>query len=312
MNLPILLLILFTCSSDNAVHLLNEVFRMKVLVIYFSQTGATERIARMIQRGILSDGNECEIVRMQDAMRGNLSSFDIIGLGCPTFFYREPVNVKDFIRRMDRQEGKHCFIFCTHGSIMGNTLFYLQEELSRRGFTVIGSFDSYSNSSIQFYPKVMHTAGHPDVIELEEAEKFGEGLRDLSLRVGRGELKIPRFELIEDTWWARSSRMLTLETLRNFSPVFTINTERCTRCLECQENCPADAIDIEADPPAIQMEGCIFCWFCEKLCPVEAIEADWSAARESSKGNLKKYIKILREAEREGKFRPHVDYEKIE
>jgi flavodoxin/Pyruvate/2-oxoacid:ferredoxin oxidoreductase delta subunit len=285
---------------------------MKVLVIYFSQTGATEKIAGMIQKGILSDGNECEIVRMQDAKGKNLGYFDIIGLGCPTFFYREPVNVKNFIRRMDKQEGKHCFIFCTHGSIMGNTLFYLQEELSRRGFEVIGSFDSYSKSSIQFYPEVMHTTGHPDAIELDEAEKFGAGIGNLSLRVGKGELKIPRFELIEDTWWARSSRMLTLETLRKFSPVLRINTERCTKCLECQENCPANAIDIEADPPAIQMEGCIFCWYCEKLCPVEAIEADWSGPRESSRSNLKKYIRILREAEREGKFRPYVDYEKIE
>ncbi len=284
---------------------------MKILIIYFSQTGATERIVRMIQKGILSDGNECEMVRIQDAKRKDLGYFDIIGLGCPTFFYREPVNVKNFIRRMDKQERKHCFIFCTHGSIMGNTLFYLQEELSRRGFVVIGSFDSYSNSSIQFYPEVMHTKGHPDAIELGEAEKFGAGIGNLSLRVGKGELSIPRFELIEDTWWARSSRMLTLEMLRKFSPVFKIDTERCTKCLECQENCPANAIDIEADPPAIQMEGCIFCWYCEKLCPVEAIEADWSAARESSKSNLKKYIKILREAERGGEFRPYVDYEKI-
>jgi flavodoxin/ferredoxin len=284
---------------------------VKVLIIYFSQTGATEKIARMIREGILRDGNECEIIRIEEAITKDLNHFDIVGFGCPTFFYREPVNVKNFIEGIERQDGKHCFIFCTHGSIMGNTLFHLDDELSRRGFVVIGSFDSYSDSSIQFYPKIMHTAGHPDEIELQEAIKFGEGMGSRSMRIRNGELKKPRFELIEDTWWARSSRRLTLENLREFSPVFKIDVDRCTRCLECQKNCPADAIDIEAHPPVIQKEGCIFCWLCEKLCPAGAIEADWSKARESSKSNLKKYIEILREAEKAGKFRPHVDYEKI-
>ncbi|MFX0138547.1 MAG: DUF362 domain-containing protein [Candidatus Hodarchaeota archaeon] len=95
------------------------------------------------------------------------------------------------------------------------------------------------------------------------------------------------------------------------TPKFKINIEKCTKCLTCQDNCPVDAIDVEADPPEIQKEKCIFCWFCEKLCPEEAIEADWSSARKLFKGNLRRYIKELKKAEEQGKFRPYVDYEKI-
>lgn len=283
---------------------------MKILIIYFSQTGGTELIAKRIRNGVLKSGNECVIMKLGDVKTLNLNDFDIIGLGCPTFFYREPVNVQNFIQHLPNLN-KHAFIFAIHGSCLGNTFYYLSEELKAKGLVVIGGFDSYSDSSLQFYPAPMHTHGHPDEIELQEAEEFGRKLSDISFRIKKGENLIPRFELIEKTWWARESKMMTQEVLRKISPRFIINSEKCTKCKLCQTNCPGDAIDVEASPPEIQKEGCIFCWFCEKLCPEGAIEADWAFMRENARSNLRKYVKLLKEAEEQGKFRPHLEYEKI-
>ncbi|MFX1345645.1 MAG: 4Fe-4S binding protein, partial [Promethearchaeota archaeon] len=208
--------------------------------------------------------------------------------------------------------GKHCFIFCTHGSVIGNTFYYMQEELSEKGYLVIGDFDSYSASSLQFYPEIMHTIKHPDEIELEEALKFGKSICDVSLRIKNGESNLPpKYNLIEDTWWAKQSKTLTLDVLRRIFPKFEINKDKCSNCLTCQENCPTDAIDIEVDPPEIQKESCIFCGYCEKVCPEGAIEADWNLMRVGSKSNLKLYAQELKKAEEQGKFRPYVDYEKI-
>ena len=285
---------------------------MDALIIYFSQTGGTEEVAKIIHSGIMSSGNNCELVRMKDKKARNLKSFDLIGIGCPTFFYRECRNISQFINEMNENGGKHCFIFCTHGSQIGNTFYYMSEGLKKKGYVVIGSYDSYADSSIQFYPKIMHTAHHPDNTELEEAKKFGVNICNLSLRIQKGGPDLlPQFELVEDTWWAKDSNLLTPEILRKISPKFTINVEKCTQCLTCQDNCPGNAINVEKDPPEIQNDGCISCWYCEKGCPEDAIEADWTGMREAARPNLKKYIEILKEAEREGKFRPHVDYEKI-
>jgi formate hydrogenlyase subunit 6/NADH:ubiquinone oxidoreductase subunit I len=68
---------------------------------------------------------------------------------------------------------------------------------------------------------------------------------------------------------------------------------------------------MEVDPPEIQKEGCIFCLYCEKACPEGAIEGDWTLIKKVTRGNLEKYVAALKEAEMEGKFRPHLDYEKI-
>jgi flavodoxin/NAD-dependent dihydropyrimidine dehydrogenase PreA subunit len=285
---------------------------MNVLLIYFSQTGGTETIANKIRDGILENSNNCDIIKIKKAKDKDLNKYDLIGIGTPTFYYREPINVKNFIQKMEKSEGKHCFLFCTHGSVIGNTFYYMEEELNKRGYLVVGTFDSYSASSIQFYPEVMHTVNHPDDIELREASDFGKNICDVSLRIENGELTlIPKFNLIEDTWWVKQGKTLIPDFLRRIFPKFEINEEECTKCLTCQENCPTDAIDVEADPPEIQKEPCIFCGYCEKACPEGAIKADWKLMRVGSKGILKLYVQELKKGEEQGKFRPYVDYEKI-
>jgi len=285
---------------------------MKVLIIYFSQTGNTKKIAKKIQEGIIESGNECEIVNILKINLEQIKNFDLIGFGTPTFFYREPINIKRFLQNLEDIIGKHCFLFCTHGSQIGNTFYYMKEELVSKGYNVIGTYDTYSNASIQFYPTPWHTAGHPDEIELEEAIEFGKNICDVSFKIQEGDLSlIPKLELVTDSWWFQESNQVTLEVLRRISPYFTINQDKCTKCLLCQDNCPAYAINIETEPPEIQNEGCIFCWFCEKLCPEGAIEADWEKMKIKNRKNLKKYIEILSLAEKQGKFRPHVDYKNI-
>ena len=285
---------------------------MKVLMIYFSQSGNTEKIAEKIQNGIIKTGNDCVLEKIKKVNLKSLEDYDLIGIGTPTFFYREPINVKLFISGLDNLNGKHCFIFATHGSIIGNTFYYMDKQLREKGIQVIGTFDSYGDSAMKIYPQPMHTAGHPDEIEIREAEEFGEKICEISKKIQNGDTSlIPKFALISNTWWNKQSEQLTAEFLRKVSPKFVINEDTCTNCLVCEESCPVDAIDIEANPPEIQKEGCISCYYCEQSCPVGAIETDWTQFAKISRGNLPRYIEALEVAEKQGKFRPYVDYRNI-
>jgi flavodoxin/ferredoxin len=285
---------------------------MNVLILYFSQTNNTEQIARSIASGIIASGNNADIIPLKEAREDCAEAYDLIGIGTPTFFYREPRNVENFILKMNIASGKHSFIFCTHGSIIGNTFAGMSAELTERGYTVIGAFDCYAAVSMQFYPPVMHTEGHPDAIDREQARKFGKGICARSEKIQKGDRTlVPSFQAVEHTWWADASEKLTRDRLRTISPRLAVNQDKCIRCFQCEEECPADAIDIMNDPPLIQKESCIFCWNCAKTCPERAIEADWTIMRKGAQGNLKKYIEELEVAEREMRFRPLVDYRKI-
>ena len=285
---------------------------MKVIIVCFSQTGNTEKIANRIRKGILDSGHQCDISFIKNTDQSKLKHYDLMGIGTPTFYYREPVNVKQFIQEMDAVKGRHCFLFCTHGSVIGNTFYYMQEGLTEKGYVVINAFDTYADSFLPFYPEPMHTAGHPDEIELAEAVRFGEGICQLSVMIQEGKADpMPEYRPVEDTWWARDSKIFVPAHLREVFPKFTIDMNKCTGCSLCQDNCPVDAIDIDATPPQIQKEGCIYCLYCEKVCPEGAIEVDWEAVKKFTRGNLKKYVEELKEAEKQGKFRPYVDYTRI-
>jgi len=103
---------------------------LNVLIIYFSQTGNTEKIAERIQNGIIKSDNHCDLEKIKNVKLKSLVDYDLIGIGTPTFYFREPVNIKNFIMNLEKFEDKHCFMFATHGSVIGNTFYYMDEELS--------------------------------------------------------------------------------------------------------------------------------------------------------------------------------------
>jgi len=72
---------------------------MKSIVIYFSQTGNTGKIAGAIQSGIEQTAGSCDLIKIRDANPKGLGDYDIIGLGSPVMHFEEPGNVRAFYQR---------------------------------------------------------------------------------------------------------------------------------------------------------------------------------------------------------------------
>ncbi len=91
--------------------------------------------------GIVKVTGQCDMVNQADVDPGSLTDYDLVGLGCPVFYFQEPFNIRDFIERLPILKDRQWFIFCTHGSVLGNTLRSMAERLQKKGIPA-GKLDS--------------------------------------------------------------------------------------------------------------------------------------------------------------------------
>ena len=263
---------------------------MRSIVIYFSQTGNTKKIAQAIHRGMSESLEECDIARIQDLRNEDLLKYDLIGLGSPVWHRREPANVLSFIEySMKSLEGKHGFTFCTHGLYPGHFIGRVVPALTLEGLTVIGWQNWYCSAWLPEHPKPYFTDGHPDAIDLEEARSFGREMVERSRRVAAGDSHLipvlPRGREYHELYPGPGSTdrpgrrqnkegPMEMIDLRSFD--FKVNKEKCLypKCTVCIDNCPTQSINFAASPPIFR-KNCERCWFCEQICPRGAIEVDW-------------------------------------
>jgi ferredoxin len=224
-------------------------------------------------------------------------------------------NVRIFLESVPKQKGQHIFSFNTHG-VMPELYFpSVVRKLKAKGFTVIGMRDWYGSVHFQTAPTPYFTDGHPDEIDLREAEEFGKEMVERSRRISTGETNLipplPKLEL--------TPQLLVLlefyQSGHNPHGRMEFDREKCAypKCRLCEDNCIMEYIDLSADPPKFGSEGdrCdmwMGCTFCEMICPTGAISCDWEEilAETASLGDLMGYNPLERaaeEAEAKGRLR---------
>ena len=285
---------------------------MKTAIICFSQTGNTNKVAEKIRDGIVETKNDCDLFKLDEVNIHSLGKYDLLGLGCPVFYYKEPFNVRDFMEGLAPQENRHWFVFCSHGAVMGQALFSMTECLENKGALVIGSYHTYADITVPFYPRPTLTSGHPDDRDLQEAFDFGKKIIECSRAVSNGDTGcIIKPSPSPEDWARKESSMLSRELLSKVMPRLSINLETCIQCGECQDSCPVNGIDIQSDPVRIQ-EPCVYCFHCVSICPTCSIEADWTQLVQMAPANYARYQEALDKATARGEFRWLIDPQTVD
>lgn len=294
---------------------------MKSIIIYFSQTGNTEKVALYIQKGLKEVTGQCDIVKIKDASPHRLKEYDLIGFGSPVIgspkIGTEPPSFRAFLKDLRFVGGKQAFAFCTHGTHSEVFFPRVVRLLKHRGMTVIGTRDWYGSVYLLYMPKPYPTDGHPDAIDLQEAEEFGREMAERSRRISSGETglippvpKMPgRIPVPPRVPGQPSLRD------REFSEMLEYHPEKCRypKCQLCMENCPVNGIDLSVNPPDIA-KPCMNCMFCAEICPTGALD---NSAYNQFAGpivdrELKSFLMTdVIKAEAEGRFRPLVQKDQI-
>ena len=263
---------------------------MKAIVVYYSATGSTQKIAKAIHRG-LKEVIECDIAPIKKADPKDMAKYDLLVIGGPIWYYRETANVRLFINNMPDMTGKLCVPFCSHGSSPSGFMFSIAHGLKRKNLTIIGYGTWYGSVyQVLHMPKPYLTDGHPDAIDLQEAGAFGREMAERALKIGSGQTglipDLKEYAKADPLWRLHrfgaafpdgegEETPQEAQPLQRAMPRRTINTEKCLypECTICADNCMVYAIDFSVTPPVIK-ENCAQCSLCNRMCPVGAIELD--------------------------------------
>ena len=110
---------------------------LKGIVVYYSATGNTAKVANAIYKGMKSV-IACDVAPINKVKPEDMSGYDVIALGTPIWSHREVIRFKTFTHDLPRMDGKHCTLFCTHGMAPASAFWGMSRNTMKKGMTVIG------------------------------------------------------------------------------------------------------------------------------------------------------------------------------
>lgn len=151
---------------------------MKVLIVYYSRTGNTEKMAQAVARGVEEEGLEMVLKKVEECHVDELADADGIILGSPTYYGTLAAPLKQFIDESVKYSGKLIgkvggAFTSAGGPGSGNetTVMSIVQGLLVHGMIVPGSHrgDHYGPISV----------GEPDAAAEERCRKHGARIAQL-------------------------------------------------------------------------------------------------------------------------------------
>lgn len=252
---------------------------MTVTLIYFSQTGNTRKIANAMSEAFEQAGHSVKSHDMQKVNTLDLSSSDLIGIGCPTFECTIPTPVKEFLNSLTLPENQKMFVFATQGGASGNVLSDLNSLLKKKGANVLAGLLSPGQVRHPAPCLVGKTPNRPNIDDLFKAKNFAltlsKSLGNNTVSHSHTSLKLglkQKYGFYNLVGLVGSSNKM----IRILEPKPKNNQEKCKQCNACVQACPVN--NISSNPYPKLDSNCIRCYRCLNVCPSKAMSVNWNVS----------------------------------
>lgn len=261
----------------------------KVLIASFSQTGSTRKLADLIAKGLNSSDWEITHHDISGSDIPNIEAYDMIGIGSPTYFFRPPFIVMDFVKNLEGLKNKSSFVFISQGTHSGDCGNWIRRTLNQKGSRDLGYFKSFGRDYWLGYIKrgVLFSPDSPTEKEQNSAEEFGKTLikrySDPDAVVESFDPPTPAMYSIERMLVARPYAKLM------YSKTFKADN-KCNSCGICIEKCPIGNITEKKNGLPKWGSNCMLCATCELVCPEDAVHSafDWMIFAPFMRYNIRK------------------------
>ena len=264
----------------------------RALIIKFSQTGMTSKIADRIAVGLRSAEWQVDLHSVDAVSAPEYNQYEVVGIGTPTYYFRPPFVVKDFVRSLPNLRGKGSFVFVLHGTHQGSCGNWIRKQLAAKSAVDLGYFHCYGADYFVGYMKrgYLFSPDSPTEAELVSAEEFEKLIAERH-NSNTGEV---------DSYDPPTAFMYGLERfLVNrlcarliYSKTFLANSD-CDACGVCISACPVNNISAKQDGRPKWHSNCLLCATCELKCPKDAIRSalDWGIFAPFMNYNIRKALK---------------------
>lgn len=233
------------------------------MILYFSGTGNSKYVANEIAK-ITGD----ELVSINEKLKNNDTSKitvkDKLVFVVPTYAWRIPKVVRDWIIKTDFKDTKNTWFVMTCGSEIGNAEKYNKQLCHSKGFVYMGS------AGVVMPENYIAMFNSPTGEEIKEIfNKADDQIENIAKQIKENKPFAAPRNNIQDKFMSGPVNML-------FYPMFVKSkdfyaNDKCTSCGKCVKVCPLNNIQIKNNRP-VWNKNCTHCMACISYCPTSAIE----------------------------------------
>lgn len=113
----------------------------KIIVAFWSQTGNTEKMAKLIAEGITEAGKEAEVAEISKVSLEGLKEATAFALGCPAMGAEviEESEMEPFVTEVEKfVSGKKVALFGSYGWGDGEWMRSWEERMTKAGAEIVG------------------------------------------------------------------------------------------------------------------------------------------------------------------------------
>jgi flavodoxin len=165
------------------------------LIVYFSNTGNTQKVAYAIREGLEAGGLKVDLKRPQEAIEDDFYGYDLVCVGSPSIEWQPAKPIVDLLKSKlnlyrgqgkikpcaPKVKGKNALVFCTYSgphtgideaSPAGKTI---RQYFEHFGFNVVGEWyiigEFHGREEMSTLGRLGDIRGKPTVEELEKIKK---------------------------------------------------------------------------------------------------------------------------------------------